>query len=442
VNESDLILEALARKNFWAFCYYYDREFFSRKRPFLYDLAVQLQRIADGEIKRLSISLPPRAGKSYMMTLFCVWLIGLNPDGSVMRNCTTATLYNKFSYDAREIIRSEKFKRVFPEVELSPDKQSVTGWNVTKAKQVTYFGNGVGGTIIGFGASLVAITDDLYRGHEDAMSETINEKTHRWYESAHLSRIEKGCPQVDIGTRWSKSDVIGQNIEDGYYDHSIIVPAIINGETFCDDVKTTEEYREIEDRTDSYIWNSEYMQQPVELDGVIFPESELIKYEKLPEEGVDLFFADTADAGDDSYSVPFGRIYEGKVYIFDVVFNKYRLIQNEPIMLAKMQEYNISRGYIEANNAGAYHKDNLKEETDTPLYGLIATGNKILRILVESGWIIKNFRFPSVSPGPDYDKFYRELISLLKTGNKHDDSGDSLSGLSKMIQRDFRYLFR
>ncbi len=433
----DSVLIAAAHDNFWAFCYYYDREFFSDKRPFLYDIAQALQDIADGKIRKLSVSFPPRAGKSYLTTLFSAWIIGRNPEGSVMRCSTTATLYNKFSYDTREVLKSEKFRHVFPQVVLSGDKQSVTGWNVTEAKQVSYFGNGVGGTIIGFGASLVAITDDLYRGHDDAMSETINDKTHRWYESSFISRIEKDCPQVDIGTRWSIQDVIGKNIADGYYDRSIIVPALINNETFCDDVKSTEEYYEIKDRTDEFIWNSEYMQEPVELAGTIFPASKLNRYDDLPPEGIDVCFGDPADEGDNYYSCPFGRIVGSKVYIYDAVYNMYNVTINEPVLLAKFIEYKTVKAYIESNSFGRQHIEILRGQTDTTMFGVMQTVKKMVRILLQSGYIIQNFYFPNKSPGPEYDKFFLHLTSLLRTGTKNDDACDSLSGLSFMCRRDY-----
>ena len=76
-----------------------------------------------------------------------------------MRNACTATLYLKFSYDVRNIVKSDKFKEVFPSVQLSDDKANLQGWNTNYAKQVSYFGAGVGGTIIGFGADNIAVTD-------------------------------------------------------------------------------------------------------------------------------------------------------------------------------------------------------------------------------------------------------------------------------------------
>ena len=436
-NINNHILYAAARKSFWLFCLVWDYDFFNNRRPFLYEIAEQYQNIADGKINRLSVSLAPRAGKSYITSLFCVWMIGNNPSGSVMRNSVTVRLYNKFSRAARGFIKSPKYALVFPTVKLADDNQGVESWSVKQAIQVSYFGNGVGGTIVGEGSSLVAITDDLFKGHGEALSEKINDSTHLWYDSEHVARMEGDCRQIDIGTRWSKSDVIGKNIEAGYYDKIIIVPALINWKSFCEDVKSTEKYLEIKDRIDSFLWDSEYMQQPIELEGTIFPTDKLQKYDELPGEGIDVFFADTADTGDDSYSAPFGRIVGNLIFIYDVVFNKYNLTENEPIMLAKFLDNNITKGYIETNNFGAYHLRTLRMQSDVNLYGVKNTGNKMLRILAESGYIIKNFRFPRKSPSVDYDKFYKQLTNLLKTGSKHDDAADSLSGLSAMARRDF-----
>ena len=123
--------------------------------------------------------------------------------------------------DVRDILRSQTFKDIFPEVELSKDKQNVEGWNTDKARQVSYFGSGVGGTIIGFGCTLLAITDDLFRSYEDAVSETINEKTFSWWQGTHSSRLEKNVPSIDLGTRWSKKDVLGRLEEMDFYNKVI-----------------------------------------------------------------------------------------------------------------------------------------------------------------------------------------------------------------------------
>ena len=145
VKKRQIILE-LSRRKFWIFCHQMDHEFFSA-RPFLKDVAIAFQKVEEGSLKSLSVSMPPRAGKSYITSLFCAWTLGRNPSESIMRNTCTATLYLKFSYDVRAIIKSDKFTEIFPEIRLSDDKKNLQGWNLQQSKQVAFFGAGVGGTL-------------------------------------------------------------------------------------------------------------------------------------------------------------------------------------------------------------------------------------------------------------------------------------------------------
>ena len=98
MNKKEVVKEILraelSRRLFWEFCLFYDKDFFG-KRPFLKQVAEGFQKIEDGEISSLSVSMPPRAGKSYITTLFSAWTLGKNPRESIMRNTCTATLYLK-----------------------------------------------------------------------------------------------------------------------------------------------------------------------------------------------------------------------------------------------------------------------------------------------------------------------------------------------------------
>ena len=208
---ADVLRRRKAKNDFWSYCLYYDPKFFSR-RLFLKHVADAFTRVydsyQDGVIRRLAVSMPPRAGKSYISSLFIAWMLGHFPEESVMRNCCSDTLYNKLSYDTRDIVRSSRFKEIFPDIQLRGDKQNVHGWSLEAARQVSYFGAGVGGTVIGFGASMLAMTDDLYKSLEDALSDTNNEKVWSWKQGTHDSRIEGNCCSIDIGTRWSATDVL------------------------------------------------------------------------------------------------------------------------------------------------------------------------------------------------------------------------------------------
>ncbi len=459
MTAKDQILQAvkieLARRQFWYFCLYYDGGFF-RKRKFCETIAGAFQKIHDREIKSLSVSLPPRAGKSYITSLFAAWLLGKSPEGSVMRNTCTATLYDKFSYDTRNVVRTAKFRDVFPHVELASDKQNLTGWNLKTSKQVGYFGAGVGGTIIGFGATLAAITDDLYKSMADALSTTTNNSVKQWKQSAHDSRMEKDCPTIDIGTRWSKQDVIGENQESGKYDLSISIPALNEkDESFCEDVKSTAEYIKIRDdliaANSIEIWLSEYQQEPAEVQGLLFRKSDIKRFtmeefekETLNAKGESLVastlgYIDPAEGGGDNFSFPLSKIIPNKVFITDVIYTK----ETVDVVIPRAGKLIIDRNgdyvWCEKNGLGSGVIRDLKKVV--PSEKILSVRNathKGTRIWNEYGFIQKYFYFLAESeyiPGSDYDKFMRNLFSYMKIGdNQEDDAPDSIAGLSRGIQ--------
>lgn len=438
-NEIEEVLRLGAKDNFVLFCYYYNYEFF-KARPFLKEIAQAFQEVADGNIKTLSVSLPPRAGKSYITTLFCAWILGKYPTESVMRNTCSARLAEKLSYDARDVVKSERFAKVFPLVTLSKDKASVSGWNTNQSKQVGYFGQGVGGTIIGFGASKLAITDDLFRSMEDAMSETIREKTHSWKEATHDSRKETGCAEIDIGTRWTRDDIIGKNAEQGYYDKQIVVPALIEQDgalySFCESVMTTEEYLLKKEKTREEIWMAEYMQQPVDIKGRLFENLRTFKDIDAVKKHTQGAFAyiDVADEGGDYLCMVVGHIVAKDVYITDVVFTKANVDVTIPLCAKLLDENKVSYCRIETNGMGAIFIKMLRDMTKTPLLKVNNNQNKDTRIIMNSSYVLRKFRFLDGQIG-EYGQFINNLKAYQKEGkNKNDDAPDATTGLGLFIQ--------
>ena len=445
-DEQREILKAAAAKNFVAFCYFYDWDFF-KSRPFLKKIALAFQRVADGEIKSLGVSMPPRAGKSYITTLFSAWMLGRFPEGSVMRNTCTAMLYNKFSYETRDIVKSEKFAEVFPDVQMSGDKANVQGWNTNWAKMVSYFGAGVGGTIIGFGATLVAITDDLFKSMEDALSETVREKTHSWKEATHDSRKETGCPEIDIGTRWTRDDVIGKAVEHDRYDEYIVQPALeevpnertgdLELRSFCESVMTTEEYMQKKERIRPEIWSAEYMQQPVDIKGRLF--ENLRKFTNKAEiiensEGA-LAYIDVADEGSDYLCMLVGHVVGVDVYITDVVYTKANTNTTIPRCAKLLNCYGVKYVRVETNAMGAIFLKLLRKSVNkTKVLGINNSQNKGTRIFMHSSYVLRKFLFLNEETG-EYGEFIRALAKYQHEGkNKNDDAPDGATGLAAMVQ--------
>ena len=446
---STILRKRVARKDFWAFCMYYDPKFFA-KRPFLKLIALAFIRVYEAytskTIRRLAVSLPPRAGKSYLSSLFIAWMLGHFPEESVMRNTCSDTLYNKLSYDTRDIVRSKRFNDIFPECIIKGDKQNVKGWNLSKSRQVGYFGAGVGGTIIGFGASMLAMTDDLYKSLDDALSDNTNEKVWSWKQGTHDSRLEGNCCSIDIGTRWSETDVLGRLEEMGKYNEIIRIAALDkNDETFCADVHTTEYYHEIRADIDESIWEAEYMQNPIEAKGLLFPKSQLIRFKKADLKGEPagvIGACDVADSGDDDLCAPMGPVYSEKVFISEVVFTKDPVEVTEPLLAQAIIDTKCDRMRVESNNGGRIFGKNVRklvkdEKGHCEIQTRHTSQNKETRILMKSGWIKKHCVFledTEYEKGSDYHRFMKGLTSYKKEGgNKHDDAPDGMTILAEFV---------
>lgn len=445
-----------ARYDFWEFCLYMDYDFFKIREKVLKDIAIQMQRLIApippfSELNILNVSLPPRTGKSYVCTLFCAWCLGIRPTESIMRNTVTAKLYKKFSGDLKDIIgglsHDARFLDVF-NIEMA--SSNLEGWKLSTSKQgVSYFGAGIEGSIIGFGASLLSILDDSVKDEFDALNMYALEKKWGWYGSAADSREEKGCKKLFIGTRWSKYDIVGRLKDLGLFDRGdakeIVVPALINGISFCEDIHTTEKLLRTKKISSDIIWSAEWMQEPIEAKGLLFPKEEL-KYFALSDldniRGLTTIIAagDTADEGSDNLCVPIGYIYDDIVYITDVLFTKDKVEITEPLTAALLDKHEVRKARIESNNGGKQFARNVKRMVSkgTTIKWIPTTKNKETRILMSSGYIKEFFRFRNdYEEGSDYDKFMKSLTTYSKEGNnKHDDAPDGLTILREMLQKD------
>lgn len=361
-----------------------------------------------------------------------------------MRNACTATLYLKFSYDVRNIVKSDKFKQVFPTVVLSDDKANLQGWNTNHAKQVSYFGAGVGGTIIGFGADNIAVTDDLYTGLEQALSDTQNDRIIQWKEATHDSRFESGCKRIDIGTRWSLNDVIGRQMNDGIYDKSIVIPALIDGKSFCESVMTTEEYLTKKSRTEPSIWEAEYMQSPVDIQGRLFNDLRTIpltEFNTIKDtvQGC-IAYCDVADAGADFTAFAVMAVAGNEFYLVDYVFNKSNTDITMPLIAEKLNKWNVTYCRVESNSMGAMFARGLQKITTTRILPVHNSVNKITRIIMQSVWIQQRITFVNNGTA-ECELFLQNVLHFSKEGkNKNDDAPDCLAGLSIFAQSMFRQL--
>lgn len=451
-EEKELLLlleQDLLYNNFYAFCQYMDPLFFSADKPHLQQIAEAYQAITDGQINKLAVSTAPRGGKSYITSLWCAWMMGRSLVGAIMRNSYAADLAYSFSYDIRQIVQTEKYLKVFPRVKLKADRKAVDDWALETSKRSAYFCAGVGGPITGKGCDIAGILDDPIKNIEEALSETVMDKIWKWYTSTHLSRFESGCPEIHIATRWSRNDPIGRLTDQlsEYYDGKfevIKIPALDDyGKTFCPAIKTTEEYLAIKKITEDFIWEAEFMQNPIESKGLLFPVDDLKRFsladlaDKKPDATIG--YADTADSGTDFHSVPIGKIFGEYTYITDVYFTQDGVEITEPLTAQLVIDTGCEKLKVESNAGGKSFARNVlkllrEAKNNSSVIYEPNMQNKETRILMAAGYIKEHFYFrDDYEAGSDYDKFMRQLISYVKMGkNKHDDAPDSLTGLSTL----------
>ena len=445
------IMPLKSKEDFWTFCVYMDPVFFTGKKTHLKLIAEAFQEVAEGKVKVLAVSLPPRAGKSYITSLFCAWMLGRNPLMSIMRNSYAAKLAEKFSKDIRDgILLSPRFQAVFPEVKINPNNAAVDGWSLGKTTQPSYFCAGVGGPITGFGCNLLAVLDDPLKNIEEALSEITINSVWNWYTSTHLSRLETGCPEIHIATRWSRKDPIGRLTdpfsEEYCKDVKVIKISALDdkGNSFCEEVKTTGEYHRLKDITEDFIWEAEYMQNPIESKGLLLPVEELKRFSMKEIEGKTpdaiIGCTDTADEGTDYLCSGAGRKFGEFIYLVDVLYTQDPIEVTEPLTAQLIIDNDIELEKIESNNGGKSFALNIMKLIKGKSHCLIdseaTTQNKETRILMNAGYIKKNFFFRNdYAPGSDYDHFMRALTSYIRLGkNRHDDANDMTTMMAEMAK--------
>lgn len=175
-------------------------------------LCEKLDAVERGEIKRLIVSMPPRHGKSELTSKrFPAYYLGRHPTRQVMTASYGADLAQGFGRDVRNIVASQEFGRLFPEVGLAKDSAAKDKWHTTKGG--VYVAAGVGGALTGRGAHL-ALIDDPVKDRQDADSDTIRENVWDWYRSVLRTRLMPGGAIVLVLTRWHPDDLAGRLIDE------------------------------------------------------------------------------------------------------------------------------------------------------------------------------------------------------------------------------------
>jgi predicted phage terminase large subunit-like protein len=232
-------------------------------------MAAAFERVANGECKRLIINMPPRHTKSeFASYLLPAWFLGKFPHKKVIQTAHTAELSVGFGRKVRNLVDSEVYRSIFPDLQLSADSKAAGRWNTSKGGD--YFAIGVGGAVTGKGADILII-DDPHSEQEAALAQInpdIYNKTYEWYTSGPRQRLQPGGAIIIVMTRWSLRDLTGQVIKSsaarGGDEWEVIeFPAILpSGNPLWPEFWSLNELEALRTELPNGKWMAQYQQQP------------------------------------------------------------------------------------------------------------------------------------------------------------------------------------
>lgn len=175
-----------------------------------------LMYVIQGRLSRLMIFMPPRHGKSELISYyFLTWLFLYFPDTHVILATHSARFSRKWGRRVRNLLKKVGNSGIFPEpITISQDSQAADIWDIEhhKGGLVT---NGVGGAILGEGANGFII-DDPTKGFKKARSKTHQQELNDWWYTEAKTRlnadIENGRKPWVLGIwqRLNINDLAGQ----------------------------------------------------------------------------------------------------------------------------------------------------------------------------------------------------------------------------------------
>jgi predicted phage terminase large subunit-like protein len=176
-------------------------------------LADMLMGIERGEKDRVCVNIPPRHGKSQLVSIFYpAWFLGRNPTKKVMMVSHTTDLAVDFGRKVRNLIATDAYKSVFPTTALAQDSKSAGRWNTNVGGE--YYACGIGSALAGRGADLLLVDDphseqDVINGNFE-----VFDKAYEWFTFGARTRLMPGGRVAIIQTRWHMDDLTGRVTND------------------------------------------------------------------------------------------------------------------------------------------------------------------------------------------------------------------------------------
>lgn len=193
-----------------------------------------LTAVYDGEIKRLLVNMPPRHGKSSLISvLWSAWLLLKNPAIRLLCASYALNLATRDNLKVRRIIKSPWFQDQYgPVFQIVKDQDAKMKFETDKLGY--RMSVSVGSSTTGEGGDILII-DDCHNIDEKE-SEVKREAALDWFDNTWCTRLNDAMnsSMVVVGQRIHESDISGHILDtnDGEWIH-LNLPAEYNPATQC-----------------------------------------------------------------------------------------------------------------------------------------------------------------------------------------------------------------
>lgn len=421
-----------------------------------------LDKVIRGEITRLMINIAPRYSKTELAVKnFIAYGLALNPRSKFIHLSYSDDLVLDSSKEINGVVRSDYYQRLFPEART--DSTNAKKWYTNAGGGM--YAVSTAGQVTGFGAGQVdnpdaekeekdmedfmpawdtefagaIIIDDPIKP-EDALSDVIRERVNNRFETTIRNRVNsRKTPIIIVMQRLHEHDLCGylQEIEPDEWT-VVSLPCISydengNEKPLWEFKHTLEELHKIE-AANSFVFETQYMQNPTPLEGLLY--REFRTYETIPfyKDSERKNYTDTADTGNDYLcSICYVDTPVGN-YVTDVLYTKKPMEFTEPATAEMLTINQTEWADVESNGSGRSFARNVEKEcremgnTGTFINWFAQTDNKRVRIFTKSA-DVNNMTFFPEGWEHKWPEFHQAITKFRKEGgNANDDAPDALTG--------------
>ncbi len=439
-----------------------------RKQLVKIGLIDALQGMIDDKYDILCISLIPGAGKTSIEKFFNALIIGWFPKDFNLFYSHSGDITRMYYDGVLDIVTNAdeySWNEIFPDLSVTRTDAKMEQFNVGKYKpfpsvQCTSVGSKNAGKVR---ASKFLLVDDMIGGIEEALNPLILDKLWNKYAvDARQRKIQdtdgKICKEIHIATRWSVNDVIGriQRMYEGNARVKVIaVPDIdtITGESNFDYEYggfTKEFFADQQLLMDDISYKCLYKQEPIEREGLLFPEDKIRRYLNLPHGEPEIITGqcDTKGKGTDFFVLPVLQQYGNDYYCVDCVCDNTADYEMQYENAANVLVDNeVQECEFESNAGGDRVALEVNKRVECKGWVCNITSkptetNKEARIFQCSSWILKHVIFKDESMYNPKEP-YGVMMSLLKqysvSGKKQlDDVPDVFSNFALRVTKENR----